>query len=114
MGFYVSEVVPSAARTGNGVSNGFNVGDNDKLIIALFVTAAGGVSPVLSMKVQWSMDGTLYFDSEPPTGFADITGVKNIALAKEALGPYSRLSWTMTGTAPSFTFSASKYYRYEG
>lgn len=74
-----------------------------ELTVTLDVTAAGGTSPTLDVKLQHSPDGGKW--SDLGTAFAQKTGVSREVKAFTQLHGYLRVVWTIGGTGPSFTFS---------
>lgn len=95
-------VVASAARTTNGSSSAVSVWDRNGSVAKLNVTAASGTAPSLVVTVQDSPDGTSWTTRDT---FATKTGTGNEVRALPAgLDTFQRVSWTITGTTPSFTF----------
>lgn len=101
--------VPSAARTttGNsGTSTALLPANVETVAILVNVTAASGTTPSMTLAVQWSNDGIAWAAADPPDTFTAMTAagvvVKNFTVRAALL----RLAWTITGTTPSFTFSA--------
>lgn len=104
---FMSETfVASAARTASGNSGiigGFNPSGSVRL--QLNVTAASGTTPTLNVVVEDTLDGT---------NFNTVgTFAQKTAAAREVIninGPFSpnlRISWTIGGTTPSFTFAVT-------
>lgn len=102
------DLLPSAARTASGVGvdvPGF--GDKISLRVQLNVTAAAGVTPTLDVRIEDTIDGTTW----NTVG----TFAQKVAVGREVLNittPFTdrlRLSWTVAGTTPSFTFSVLGY-----
>jgi hypothetical protein len=108
MAFEIQTVVPSAARTTSGNSSAIPV-HAGTLGIGLAVTAVSGTSPSMTVNIEWSYDGTNFAVGETTDGFAAITANKVTNRAVTVRAPYYRLAWTITGTTPSFTFSATAY-----
>lgn len=101
-------VVASAARTASGNSDPVkNYGGVGKLRCQLDVTAVAGTSPTLNVLVEDTVDGTNFYTVG--------TFAQKIAAGREVVNvttPFTdtlRVSWTLGGTAPSFTFSVSIY-----
>lgn len=98
-------VVPSAARTtsaNSGPLNGWSRGDSGAQS-RLTITAASGTTPSLTVTIEDSPDGTVWTtrDTYPAqTGAATVTRSLPVGMA-----PFQRVSWAVTGTTPSFTFS---------
>lgn len=101
----------SAAQTANGNSADLPVGTFDQLAVDVNVTAVSGTTPSMTLSVQRKgADGVYY----PLWTSAAITAVgvtstdigPGLTVAKSIAG-LVRLVWTITGTTPSFTFSAS-------
>lgn len=81
----------------------------NNLSVLLNVTAATGTTPSLTVEVQWSHDGTNFASAATPDTFTAVTAAGNVAKSFQVKGRFARLAYTVTGTTPSFTFSASGY-----
>lgn len=106
-----AEIVASAARTASGNSGMLNPGeDGETLCLLANVTASSGTSPSLTLSVEWSADGVTWVVPETADAFAAITTAP-LGRVKtfERKAPFYRVVWTITGTAPSFTFTVSEY-----
>jgi hypothetical protein len=99
---------PSAART--ATANGATLdgcGTYSRLRVQLDVTAVSGTTPTLDCVVEDTHDGV----SWNTIG----TFTQKTAVAREVINvttPFTdrvRVRWTIGGTTPSFTFSASVY-----
>jgi len=96
-------LLPAAARTTGGAGDGtsaaaeFREGN-----ILLDITAASGTAPSLTVTVETSADGASWFTH---TAFAAKTAVGKDVLKLVNLGAFLRVSYAISGTAPSFTFS---------
>lgn len=97
-------VVTSAARTASGNSGALtHYGAATTLRCQLDVTAVSGTSPSLTVLVEDTLDGTNYNTIG--------TFAAKTAVGREVINittPFSdtlRVSWTITGTTPSLTFS---------
>lgn len=95
---------PSAARTatGNGTVSE-ETGRRRTLALVLAVTAASGDTPTLDVTVQTSRDGSTWYTAG---AFTQATGT-GTQRKTFVLDRYVRVVWTIGGTTPSFTFSAS-------
>lgn len=104
----VDILVSSAARTASGDSgqlSGWGVPSVAR--VQLDVTAAAGTSPTLDVVVEDTLDGTNW----------NVVGTfaQKTAAGREVINlstPFAdrlRVRWTVAGTAPSFTFSATAY-----
>lgn len=98
-------LVPSAARTTSG--NGSAVTGWSRsagaAVVKLDVTAAGGTTPSLTVTLQDSPDGTTW-TTRDTFAVKTTTGNETRPLPG-GLAPNIRASWTIAGTAPTFTFS---------
>lgn len=95
----------SAAQTASGTASiGLLPDSYVELNIYVAVTAVSGTSPSMTVTYQCSPDGATWYDH---TSGAAITAATNqvIKIASNA-GKYGRLSYAISGTSPSFTFSA--------
>jgi len=97
----VQEMLASGARTTSGTTSGFNFEDGIELIVFAEVTAASGTSPTLDLAIQTSHDNTNW---AALSSFTQITGTGNSIKAVTNYGKYIRVSYTIAGTTPSFTF----------
>lgn len=127
-----TEMVASAAFTASGNSAAFSMSTATSIVVGIDVTAASGTTPVLDLWLQASDDGgTTWYDMPADWALKTATtaaagtltpssgaGVRDIvdgnATTGAFLGVYKhlatdkiRLKWVISGTTPSFTFSAS-------
>lgn len=99
--------VPSAARTTNANSNPVAVTANvDTVALLVNCTAASGTTPNLAIAVQWSNDGVNWAAADPADSFTALTTTGAVVKTFAVKASQVRLAWTITGTTPSFTFSA--------
>lgn len=101
--------LPSASRTSSGNSgNGVYSGENSEAIVYLDITAASGTTPTLNVVIQDTIDGTNW-DTVSSFTQASSTGreVKRIS----NFSRYMRISYTVGGTTPNFTFSVKAYIK---
>lgn len=99
--------VPSSARTTNGNSTAVVIPANvDTIAFLVNVTASSGTGPNLALAVQWSNDGTTWAAADPADTFTAITAAGVVVKSFTVKASSVRLAWTITGTSPSFTFSA--------
>jgi hypothetical protein len=103
-------VVASAARTTTGNSGALQVPDLGEILnILLDVTAVTGTTPSMTVSMEWSHNGTTFAAVDTAEAFVAITAAKVTVKGFPIRAPFYRLVWTITGTTPSFTFSASAY-----
>lgn len=95
----------SAARTASGTADlGALPGDFIEVNVYIAVTAVAGTSPSMTVTYQCSHDGVDWYDH---TAGAAITAATNQLIKITAnAGKHGRLSYAISGTSPSFTFSA--------
>lgn len=95
----------SASRTASGTQDLSDwPGMFDEVVGYLNVTAASGTSPTLDINYQVSPDdGTTWFTH---TSFTQATGTttERVVFTRPA-GVRARISYTLGGTSPDFTFS---------
>lgn len=94
----------SAAQTVSGTADiGAMPGGFVEMNIYAAVTAVAGTTPSMTITYQCSHDGTTWFDH---TAGAAITAATNQLIKIPAnIGKFGRISYAISGTAPSFTFS---------
>lgn len=102
-----SVILASAARTTTGQSPAFDEGNSEKLTVLVDVTAVSGTTPQLTVNVEWSHDGSTWFVADTADAFAVISAAKKVCKQFDVKGLYVRLNYTISGTTPSFTFSAT-------
>lgn len=102
------DLLASAARTVSGSSASVtDQGDEKTLRVQLNVTAASGTSPTLNAVVEDTLDGINW---NTIGTFAQRTGTGREVI--NITTPFSnevRVSYTIGGTTPSFTFSVVAY-----
>lgn len=99
-------VSASSANTTTGQSTKQDIGTDDEISILLDVTAVSGTSPSMTVSVEWTHDGSTWFAADTADTFTAITAAKKTVKNFTVKGLGFRLVWTITGTTPSFTFSA--------
>jgi hypothetical protein len=98
----------SAARTTTGQGSTIYLHPAAEwLSLIVSVTAVSGTTPSATFSVQWSNDGTIWADAETPDAFTALTATGVKAKTFQVKGEFARLVWTISGTTPSFTFSAT-------
>jgi hypothetical protein len=97
--------MPSMTKTASGIQDlGSIPGEQEELLVYIEVTAVSGTSPGLTMTYQCSSDGVSFWDH---TAGAPIQAAgKQLLKVPDTIGKFGRLSYAITGVAPSFTFSA--------
>lgn len=111
-GVYASStdiILAEAARTTSGTSNQIaTYGPVTAVVVEVRVTSATGTSPTLDVDLEDTFDGTNW-NKVSDINAADITAtgttVKRINLLDTPTTERLRLSYTIGGTSPSFTFS---------
>ncbi len=98
-------IVPSAARTTSGNTGvlGGHYGEYTQIRAQLEVTAASGTDPTLDVVIEDTLDGTNFntigtFSQKTAPG-------REVINITAPFGDRLRVSWTIGGTDPSFTFS---------
>jgi hypothetical protein len=105
-------VVAQVVNTTGAVAQFSAGGDTGGQVhIVLQISAVGGVSPTLDIKLQWSHDGGVTFcDTDTVDSFVQITGAKNVIKSFPIRGPDFQLFATVGGSGgPTFTVSAFAY-----
>jgi len=97
-------LAPSTARTANGSGGPYVMGARGTLRLSLAVTAASGSTPSLTVTVETSADGTTWYSAGT---FAAKTTTGTERKSFSGMDRYARVSWAITGTTPSFTFSVA-------
>ena len=97
--------VASAARTATGNSGALpGYGPASSIRAQLNVTAASGTSPTLNVIIEDSVDGGSNWNTIGT--FAQRTGTgREVINVTTPFGDQLRVTWTIGGTTPSFTFA---------
>lgn len=97
-------LLTSVARTESGSSDEFTLpGTAKELNLYINCTAASGTTPTLDIAYECSNDeGTTFFTH---TAATQITASGKQLLKLTNVGGTARVSYTIAGTTPSFTFS---------
>jgi hypothetical protein len=99
----MAKVIETLARTTNGNTGNIQAAGGESLRAQLNVTAVSGTSPTLTVLIEDTLDGINYNTIG--------TFAQKTAAGREVINittPFSetlRVSWTIAGTNPSFTFS---------
>lgn len=97
-------IAPSAARTTTGNSGWIDSQGFDDLVLELDVTAASGTTPTLNVTVD-TAETAAGGSSRSVAAFAQKTGISNERKSFPGIDNFYRVTWTIAGTTPSFTFS---------
>lgn len=102
----VATLLASAARTTSGTSAEFDSTGFKEVAIYLNVTAASGTTPTLDLKAQ-SLDPVSGVWMDIPSGALTqkTAAGTELKVLSAGLGNRMRISYTIAGTTPSFTFS---------
>jgi hypothetical protein len=112
MSFTVARsLLSSGSRTVTGQGSSVPVPEaSSQIAVMVKVTSVSGTTPSMTCTVQWSQDnGATFADADPADAFTPLTVTGNVVKSFPARGEHFRLVWTITGTTPSFTFSATAY-----
>lgn len=109
----VIELLASAARTATASSEGTAAVENfDEIIVYLDVTAVSGTSPTLDLVYETSPDdGTTWFTH---TTFTQVTATGKAIKLITTPGSFARVTGTVGGTTPSFTYSVHMEGKWRG
>lgn len=94
----------SAARTSSGAGASVDLGSASTVDLAIQVTAVSGTTPTLDLALQTSDDGAAW---QPLESTARIVAPGRRKVRAAGSLRYVRVSWTIGGTSPSFTFSVT-------
>lgn len=106
-------LLASAARTATHQS-GHDEGcaaEHMEAVLFVDVTAVSGTTPSMTVNVETSWDGTNWWQH---TALTPITAAGKARQTLQFLGSYLRLNNTISGTTPSFTFSAVMHFKRPG
>jgi hypothetical protein len=100
----VALVAGGTTVTAGGNSPARAMPDQDTLRLTLDVTAATGTTPSITVTLQHSHDGTTWTNH---SAFAAKTTAASERKVFAGIDNYVRLTWTVSGTTPSFTFGVT-------
>lgn len=106
----VNRVALQASSTQTASNNGAAVtslAQLKELLVFLSVTAVSGTSPTLNVTIQSSDDGGTTWYNLPNGSFTQATVATTQALALTTFGDTIRVSATIGGTSPSFTYKVT-------
>lgn len=105
-------VVASGAQTTSGSQVFTSGGSVTSIVIEVLVTAVSGTTPQLNLSLDDTFDGTNWNAVAAINGSAITaagTTVKRINLRDTPVTDTLRISWTISGTTPSFTFGVKVF-----
>lgn len=99
--------LPSAARGSGTVTSGpvANAGMATDVLLMVHCTAASGTSPTLDVSLEESADGASW-SAVANSSITQLTTAGNRVAAASVTKNYVRVTSTVGGTTPSFTFRA--------
>lgn len=95
----------SAAATATGQTGAFDVGHQDFISVMADVTAVSGTTPSMTLTVEWSPDGSTWYQGDTADTFTALTAAGKKVKTFQVKGVLARVVYTISGTTPSFTFS---------
>src|ERR1044072_3282642 len=98
----------SATRGSGTVQSGpvASAGTANDVVLAVHCTAASGTTPTLNGSLEESSDGSAW-SAIPGSGITPLTAAGNALAFATVSKNYVRVTATVAGTPPSFTFKAS-------
>lgn len=98
----------SAARGTGTVTSGpiASPGTANDVLLAVHCTASSGTSPTLNVSLEESSDGSTW-TAVTGSGIAQLSAAGNALAFASPSKSYVRVTATVAGTTPSFTFKAS-------
>ncbi len=101
--------LPSAARGSGTVQSGpvATSGVAGDVLLAVHCTAASGTSPTLNVSLEESADGASGWTAVTGSSIAQMTAAGNAMAYASPSKSFVRVTATVAGTTPSFTFKAT-------
>lgn len=111
---FANTALPSAARgTGTHISGPVaGAGMAAEVLVTVHVTAASGTTPTLDVSLEESSDGANW-TAVPGSAATQITAVGHRVAAANPTKSFVRVTSTVGGTTPSFTYSVGVWIRSE-
>lgn len=100
--------LPSAARGSGTIQSGpiAASGTAGDVLLAVHVTAASGTTPTLNVSLEESVDGSTAWTAITGSGIVQLTAAGNATAYASPSKSFVRVTATVAGTTPSFTFKA--------
>ena len=106
-------ITQTGISTGTFNSGDFQVDNFDQLAIDINVSAISGTGPTITFIYQRKGADGVYYSIWIPTAISTVSAVStSIGIGgptNHSVGFIGRLQWTVAGTGPSVTFTASIY-----
>lgn len=96
--------------SGNSPSGQVPQVELNTIAVTLNVSAVTGTTPSITVSLQWSDDGVTWANASPADAFTAITAVTAITQVFTIKGQLWRLAYTVSGTTPSFTVTATGFF----
>ena len=98
----------TGTETASGNSPTFATGNMGTVALFVNVTARSGTLPTLTVGIQHSPDGNVWYDfpNLTTTAINSVTSMSVMLPVSAPLSDYVRCVWTIGGITPSFTFTA--------
>lgn len=99
---------PAAARGSGTVTSGpiAASGVANDVVLAVHCTAASGTTPTLNVSLEESADGSTSWTAVTGSGITQLTAAGNAVAFATPTKSFVRVTATVAGTTPSFTFKA--------
>ncbi len=102
-----SFILYNGTVTANNAGSNAPVGGYQTGVLAIDVTAVSGTTPTLDLLLEFFDSASGKWFPIPGVTIPQLTAAGKVALAVTgSFGDNVRLSWTLGGTLPSFTFTA--------
>ena len=99
------KIATNQAVTASGYSATMNTAGPNLNLVVKTTAVSGTGSPSLTVAVQYSDDNITWATPTPAQAFPAITATGAVVAQFAPYAPYYRLSYTVSGTNPSFTIS---------
>lgn len=101
------------AETASGNAPIYLPNDCEAGTLFVRISAVSGTNPVLVVKMQHSPNNSDWYDVNSLTtgSLNSVTSTAVTVNPQSFISAYSRCVWTITGTNPSFTFTADLLYK---
>lgn len=105
----MGDIVLTGTAAAAGASSGpiANAGLISDIVVIVAVTAVTGTTPTLALAIEQSDDNSSYTAITGGGTAANITAAGNAVINARATKPYVRVTSTIGGTTPAFTYRVS-------
>jgi hypothetical protein len=110
--YYNTLVLNNQTITSNGNSSDYDLLSYTNIFVFIYVTAVSGTSPSLNVYLN-AVDEANYYQAIPIASVTNITSTGTYYISASNVGfRFANVSWTVSGTSPSFTVTITLHAKW--